>query len=54
MFTEFDNAFGVSGWRVPGSRREIVTRKREEGEPAWWQGDEEASQGFIAMMGVKL
>jgi hypothetical protein len=58
VFAEFDNAYGVSGWRTPGSRKKIVTRREDssipDDAPAWWQGDEEASQSFLLSAGVKL
>jgi hypothetical protein len=49
---EVDAAFGVAAWDTPfGSRYRI---DRPDGAPAWWAGDEEASQGFLRAMGVGL
>jgi hypothetical protein len=28
--------------------------EQEEGAPAWWRGDEDASASFLAAMGVNL
>jgi hypothetical protein len=47
---ELDNQLQVGAWRLPGSayrqRRETVNA------PAWWRGDEDASQTFLHAMGV--
>lgn len=49
----------VSTWHSPFTSRvskrvvasvDVPDRK----PPAWWHGDEEASQGFLQAMGVKL
>lgn len=50
---KFDNEMGVSGWRSPGMpvRPEVEI---EEGAPMWWQGDEDASQSFLASQGIRL
>jgi hypothetical protein len=46
-----DNALGVSSW--PGPVRQ-PRPPAESGAPAWWAGDEDASQSFLAEMGVTL
>lgn len=48
-----DNALGVSGWPTPGGGRYPIP-EREPGAPAWWQGDEEASQGWLRAAGVTV
>lgn len=48
---EFDHSLGVRNWTVPGgSRKRVVV----EGAPSWWDGDEDASQQFLASMGVMM
>lgn len=58
VYAEFDLAFGVRDWTSPGARRTIITQatdpNRDPDAPAWWHGDEEASQGFLAAAGIKL
>lgn len=46
---DFDQSLLVDGWDVPGPAPTHVVNR-----PDWWQGDEEASQSFLAAMGVKL
>jgi hypothetical protein len=48
-----DNSLGVSTWQgpVPSWRPPVAV---EPGTPPWWGGDEDASQGFLAEMGVTL
>jgi len=49
---QFDVRLGVAGWGLPGSvPREVV---REEGAPWWWESEAEASDSFLASMGVVL
>jgi hypothetical protein len=49
----FDGQFGVSGWGTPRHRpRQVAIR--EPGAPWWWQDAEDASQSFLASMGVVL
>lgn len=46
---ELDNVLGVDGWaRFPAMP--IVKIEREDGAPAWWKDDEEASQSFLKAM----
>lgn len=44
---------GAGGWAVPGQRRRPEP-EREPGTPPWWHGDEEASQSFLAAVGLRL
>lgn len=49
----FDADLGVSAWPYPGpARREI--EPVDTSAPYWWHGAEDASQGFLAAMGVTL
>jgi hypothetical protein len=48
---DFDNTLGVRSWETPGGAR---LRAVVEGAPSWWDGDEEASQQFLASMGVVM
>jgi hypothetical protein len=50
---QLDAALGVAGWPAPAQRPRPV-EPTEPGAPAWWQGDEEASQSFLAAVGVRL
>jgi hypothetical protein len=50
---ELDGALGVAGWPGPAHRWR-PSAPREPGAPSWWHGDEEASQSFLAAMGVRL
>lgn len=49
-----DRTLGVASWSVPGKGPTARQRMREEqpGAPDWWYGDEDASQAFLAEMGV--
>ena len=49
---EFDSDLMVRDWETPGHH--IRPELAEQGAPGWWEGDEEASQGFLASMGVVL
>lgn len=53
---QFDNQMGVGAWRMPGqtARPEIEEALSEPGAPAWWLGEEDASQSFLQSMGVIL
>lgn len=46
---EFDHTLNVHDWNTPGG---VIRRVIVEGAPAWWRGDEDASQQFLASMGV--
>lgn len=46
-----NHRWAVGEWRLPG---ELVVRTREEGAPAWWHGEEEASAAFLREVGVRL
>jgi hypothetical protein len=50
----FDADLGVSAWALPGRERRDVEHKPDDGAPWWWQGSEDASQSFLASMGVTL
>lgn len=49
---EFIHALGVASWTSPLS--ELVVKPTVDEGPAWWHGDEDASQSFMAAMGVNL
>ncbi len=49
---ELDRNLEVGSWRVPGW--DGLARELPDGAPAWWRGDEEASQSFLRAMGVQL
>jgi len=50
---KLDADLGVSAWALPGrSRREM--EPVDNRAPWWWHGAEDASQGFLAAMGVTL
>jgi hypothetical protein len=49
---EFDNVMGVRDWSVPGTTRRVPRRDVPANAPAWWSGDEDASQSFLRSMGV--
>ncbi len=49
----FDDQLGVSGWGTPAHGvREV--EMRDPGIPWWWTSAEDASQSFLAAMGVNL
>jgi len=47
---EFDNELGVIRWQVPGGGNKYADAVIEEGAPAWWAGDDEASEGSLEAM----
>jgi hypothetical protein len=47
-----DNELGVAAWPGPVPHRRSVPVI--PGAPAWWAGEEEASDSFLAAMGVQL
>lgn len=49
-----DGPLGVDAWPQPGVREKPVAADVPPGAPAWWKGEEEASQSFLRSMGVKL
>jgi len=49
----FDSDLGMSQWLVPG-RQPKPPAPRDPGAPWWWHGDEDASDSFLAAMGVTL
>lgn len=50
---QFDASLSVGGWPVPG-REHRSAEPRDPGAPWWWEGAEDASQGFLKSMGVVL
>lgn len=60
MRADLDARLQVSSWRTPLSRALSPRTQRRAADapeltpPPWWQGDEEASQGFLTSMGVNL
>lgn len=48
---EVDGALQVTEWPVPGVPR-LNDPNVPEGAPAWWHGDEDASQSFFKAMGI--
>lgn len=49
---ELDGLLGVKYWQTPLSRE--GQDRRPAAGPWWWEGDEEASQAFLAEMGIQL
>lgn len=47
---QLDQQLKVSSWRTPGGA--YRQRQRVPDAPAWWRGDEDASQTFLHAMGV--
>lgn len=50
----FDADLGVSAWALPGRERRDIEPVQDAGAPWWWTGAEDASQSFLASMGVTL
>jgi hypothetical protein len=51
----FDRQLGVPAWIPPGRQRKPRRVAAEEARaPWWWDGAEEASDSFLASMGVTL
>lgn len=50
----FDADLGISAWALPGRERRVMDEPQDPGAPWWWHGAEDASQGFLAAMGVSL
>jgi len=46
---ELDRRLEVGTWRIPNVRPRV---RVDERAPHWWHGDEDASQSFMAAMGV--
>ncbi|KAF2774615.1 hypothetical protein [Streptomyces sp. OM5714] len=51
---KFDADLGVSAWASPGHTRRELEPTPDDGAPWWWTGAEDASQSFLAAMGVTL
>lgn len=50
---ELNQTLDVDAWQLPGVRPrkpQVV----EVGQPSWWRGDEDASQSFLASMGMVM
>jgi hypothetical protein len=50
----FDADLGISAWALPGRERRTPEPQQNPGAPWWWTGAEDASQSFLAAMGVTL
>lgn len=51
----FDSDLGVKRWlRTTEDRSRYADAVVDEGAPWWWEGDEEASDTFLAAQGVSL
>jgi len=48
-----DADLGVSAWALPGRERRQM-EPVDNSAPWWWHGAEDASQSFLASMGVTL
>lgn len=49
----FDGQLGVRSWAAPGN--DVTEPEQiEAATPWWWDGAEQASQSFLAAMGVNL
>lgn len=49
---ELDSILGVRAWGRPG--QQVKHYERPANAPSWWHGDEEASDSFLAAMGVNI
>jgi hypothetical protein len=49
----FDGHLGVRAWATPGTEYQPA-QQRDPKTPWWWEGAEDASQTFLASMGVNL
>lgn len=50
---ELDSSLQVRDWLMPGQIRQEVSSE-DPRAPYWWRGEEEASDSFLAAMGVRL
>lgn len=50
----FDGQLGVRGWGTPGTELKAPDPARDPKAPWWWDSAEDASQTFLAAMGVTL
>lgn len=48
-----DSMLSVAGWAVPGSEP-VQVAPRDPKAPWWWVDEEDASQSFLAAVGVSL
>lgn len=51
---QLDGMLAVRAWSVPGLDTNTDFAPPDESVPWWWDGDEEASESFLAAMGVRL
>jgi hypothetical protein len=52
---QLDAKLKVKRWRVGSDQEDPMAEVEvDEGAPWWWDGDEEASQSFLAAQGVQL
>lgn len=49
---ELDQALGVREWVAPGRPKPKASRPTNA--PDWWEDEEEASNSFLAAMGIQL
>lgn len=49
----FDGQLGVRNWASPSNELK-ESQPRDPKAPWWWDGPEDASQSFLASMGVTL
>ena len=49
---DLDRALEVSAWITPTTRKIYSDLTAPLGAPAWWHGDEEATDAFLHGMGV--
>lgn len=50
----FDGQLGVRNWATPGAELKAPDPARDPKAPWWWESAEDASQSFLAAMGVTL
>lgn len=51
---QLDDALGTASWETPFTRGKQRTRSSDRSSaPSWWHGEEDASQTFLAAMGMR-
>jgi hypothetical protein len=54
MRAELDAELGVHSWSIASGEHAQPAREPVDPDaPSWWYGDEDASQSFMAAMGVQ-
>jgi hypothetical protein len=48
----FDNELSTAAWGTPGKPMRVDIEERDPAAPSWWIDEEDASQSFLASMGV--